>query len=86
MMMMIRMRIQTIVLDKNKDENKKTFSFCLEEEDSHPYRIVDLATQIAYDSAGYTFLEASKKEEENPYQKLNATKSVSCSWLYREKK
>lgn len=45
------------------------FSFPSEEEDSVPYRIVDLNTNISCDASGYTFLE-ERKEEENPYMKL----------------
>ncbi|CAB4045628.1 Hypothetical predicted protein, partial [Paramuricea clavata] len=41
-----------------------------EEEDSAPYRIVDLQTNISCDASGYTFLEARKQDEEQPYMKL----------------
>ena len=47
-----------------------------EEEDSHPYRIVELSTNVSYDSSGYAFLDAIK-EEERPYQKLNYPSSSS---------
>lgn len=48
----------------------KTNDYIDEDEDSRPYRIVDLETQISCDSSGYTFLEGDKKDEEKPYQKL----------------
>lgn len=41
----------------------------VEEEDSVPYRIVDLTTNISCDASGYTFL-AARDEDENPYMKL----------------
>ena len=44
--------------------------FSVEEEDSAPYRIVDLQTNISCDASGYTFLEARKQDEEQPYMKL----------------
>ena len=50
--------------------SKKVGIFCTEEEDSAPYRIVDLQTNISSDASGYTFLEARKPEEEHQYMKL----------------
>ncbi|XP_028417705.1 uncharacterized protein LOC114542161 [Dendronephthya gigantea] len=50
-----------------------------EEEDSVPYRIVDLQTNISTDASGYTFLEA-KKDEEQPYMKLKP----NCSRIHNE--
>ena len=60
-----------------------------DEDDSHPYRIVDLSTNISCDSSGYTFLDA-KKDEEKPYQKLtyskNDTNKVCVQTINSEKK
>ena len=56
-----------------KEEKSDAFGYIDEEEDSVPYRIVDLQTNISSDASGYTFLEARKPEEENPYMKLQPT-------------
>mgnify|MGYP002803397219 CR=1 FL=1 len=56
-----------------KEEKSDGFGYIDEEEDSVPYRIVDLQTNISSDASGYTFLEARKPEEENPYMKLQPT-------------
>lgn len=67
-----------------KKEPDQPNEYIDEGEDSSPYRILDLSTNISCDSSGYTFLEASKRDEENAYQKLVAPpsnkteKTISC--------
>ncbi|XP_046840700.1 uncharacterized protein LOC124434816 [Xenia sp. Carnegie-2017] len=55
---------------KNNNDQDEEFGYIDAEEDSAPYRIVDLQTNISSDASGYTFLKASEPNEETPYMKL----------------